>query len=185
MAVYAVFEPPVKNPLQADLLAHAERFRFVRDGFSWAALIFAPLWMLWHRLWLALIVYVAIDLIIAVVASLSGLAQGAVTISTVLLALLLGFEGATLRRRKLMWWRWRDLGVVVAKNQEEAERRFFDRWVANDPSVVAAAAATEAGIGPVVTPAKEVQADLQRAYDPHPDVSGTAPASDTPPGDRP
>jgi len=174
MAVYAVFEPPVKNPSAGvDLLAHAERFRFVRDGFSWPALIFGPLWMLWHRLWLAFVLYLVIDLLIVVAASLAGLTQGAVTVTTVLLALLIAFEGATLRRRKLMWWRWRERGVVVAKNREEAERRFFDRWVANGPSIVAPATAAEIVVMP---PADETTA----AH-----AAGSVPATGTPPGDRP
>ena len=54
MAVYTVHEPPRRND---DTLAHTERFTFVRDGFSWPAFLFAPLWMLRYRLWVALIVY--------------------------------------------------------------------------------------------------------------------------------
>src|SRR6478672_11524495 len=40
-----------------DDLAALERAVFVREGFSWAALIVGPLWLLWNRLWLALIVW--------------------------------------------------------------------------------------------------------------------------------
>jgi hypothetical protein len=47
----------------------------------------------------------------------------------VLLALLLGFEAATLRRWTLTRRRWRNVGVVVADDIETAERRFFDAWV--------------------------------------------------------
>src|SRR5262249_8172381 len=54
MAVYTVHEPPRRN---GDAFAHTERFTFVRDGFAWPAFLFAPLWMLRYRLWLALIVY--------------------------------------------------------------------------------------------------------------------------------
>ena len=45
-----------------------------------------------------------------------------------LIALLIGFEAATLRR-----WTLRNadaiVGVVVGRDQEDAERRFFDAWV--------------------------------------------------------
>ena len=57
MAVYTVHEPPRRND---DALAHTDRFMFVRDGFSWPAFLFAPLWMLRYRLWLALIVYLLV-----------------------------------------------------------------------------------------------------------------------------
>ena len=52
----------------------------------------------------------------------------------VILALLIGLEAATLRRRKLLWWRWRDAGIVVADSRLSAEQRFFDRWVADAPA---------------------------------------------------
>ena len=55
MSVYTVHEPP-----QRDLGASVdpERFVFVRDGFYFWAMIFGPIWLLWRRLWLALLFYV-------------------------------------------------------------------------------------------------------------------------------
>ena len=35
-----------------------EQFVFVRDGFHFWAFVLAPLWLLLHRLWLALLIYV-------------------------------------------------------------------------------------------------------------------------------
>ena len=58
MSVYTVHEPPLRA---ADALPDAERFAFVRDGFSFWAFLLAPLWMLWHRMWLVLAVYVAVS----------------------------------------------------------------------------------------------------------------------------
>src|SRR5215469_11148463 len=54
MSVYTVHEPPQRA---AGLAADPNRFVFVRDGFSWWAFLLAPLWMLRHRLWLALAIY--------------------------------------------------------------------------------------------------------------------------------
>jgi hypothetical protein len=59
-----------------------------------------------------------------------------------LMALLMGFEAASLRRWTLSRRKWRQLDVVVATNEQDAERRFFDRWtakqrdLANDQSAV-------------------------------------------------
>ena len=54
MPVYTVHEPPMRGlPSVPD----AERFAFVRDGFYFWAFLFAPLWMLWHRMWLVLVGY--------------------------------------------------------------------------------------------------------------------------------
>ena len=46
-----------------------------------------------------------------------------------LLALLVGFEAATLRRFTLSRRGWRNVGIVVGDDVESAERRFFDAWV--------------------------------------------------------
>lgn len=170
MAAYAVFEPPIKDPSKpVDLLAHAERFRFVRDGFSWGAFIFGPLWMLRHRLWLAFIVYVLIVGAGTFVAMRLGIAEGAVTLGSILLALLVGFEGGTLRRRKLLRKRWQDLGIVVARNREGAERRFFDQWTTRTP-------AASVPVSVVAAPAAEQQSSA---------VVLTMLPKDNPPGDRP
>jgi hypothetical protein len=54
----------------------------------------------------------------------------------VLIALLLGFEGASLRRWTLSRRHFRQLDVVVADDEEAAERRFFDRWTAKQRGLV-------------------------------------------------
>jgi hypothetical protein len=131
MTVYMVFEPPRRDE---DRLVHAERIAFVRDRFSWAAFLFAPLWLLWHRLWLALVIYVA-----AIAALMAGLwvvgagveARGW---TVVLVNLLLGFEAATVRRWTLLRRGWRERGTVIGDDREAAERRFFDAYVAETSS---------------------------------------------------
>src|SRR5215510_2105037 len=91
MAVYSVFAPPVSTG-EAD----AERFRFVRDGFSWGAFLFGPLWMIFRRLWLVLIIY-----LVGITALTIGLARlpfgdGAVVLLVpFLIALFLGLEGSS------------------------------------------------------------------------------------------
>jgi hypothetical protein len=111
-------------------LRTTDRFTFVRDGFHvWAAL-FGVVWLAWHRLWLALIGWIV--LMIAADVVMVGLGVGAVAVFLVdcLLALLLGFEAASLERWTLSRRNWRQLDIVVADDEEAAERRFFDRWTA-------------------------------------------------------
>jgi hypothetical protein len=124
MRFFAVFEPAGRG----SETARAERFLFVRDGFSWGAFLFGPLWMVWRGLWLVLIGYVL--LIVALEATfravgLSGVARGGILL---LIALLLGLEGASLQRWTLIRRGWRDLGVVAGVDEEAAERRFFESW---------------------------------------------------------
>jgi hypothetical protein len=106
----------------------ADRLVFVRDGFHFWAFLLGPLWLAWHRLWLALIGYIGI--MAAIEVALSQLRAGAAIrfIAMFLIALLMGFEAASLRRWTLSRRKWRQLDIVVADDTETAEQRFFDRW---------------------------------------------------------
>jgi Protein of unknown function (DUF2628) len=130
MSVYTVHEPPQRG---ADALADAERFVFVRDGFYWWAFLLTPFWMLCHRLWLVLVIYLVV---IAVLDSaLQHVGASAFVISCVgfLISLLVGFEAGTLRRFTLRRRGWRTLGIVSGDDLEDAELRFFDSWLDDAP----------------------------------------------------
>jgi len=88
MAVYTVHEPPLRSGTTSP---EPEGFVFVRDGFSFWALLFGPLWMLRHRIWLVLLCYVAVVAALSAVVHLIGLAGIAPVVWT-LLAFLIGFE---------------------------------------------------------------------------------------------
>src|SRR3954453_19792345 len=95
MAVYTVHEPP---PKRFEQTSDPERFAFVRDGFSFSAFLFGPLWMLWHRMWLVLLGYIGVSAALELIFSLLGTAAGPRLVASFLLALLVGMEAATLRR---------------------------------------------------------------------------------------
>jgi Protein of unknown function (DUF2628) len=121
----------VHAPLGADASAAAtDRFAFVRDGFHvWAALL-GPVWLAWHRLWLALLGWIVVMVVFEVGMARLGAGSGAIFIADILIALLMGFEAASLQRWTLSRRNWRQLDIVVADDTESAERRFFDRWAA-------------------------------------------------------
>jgi hypothetical protein len=129
MAVYTVHEPPLRAGAKS--APEPERFVFVRDGFSFWALLLGPLWMLRHRMWLVLLFYVALTVALSFVLHLHASATIGVVVWG-LLALLLGFEAGTLRRFTLGRRRYRYLGIVVGDDLELAERRFFDAWIRKD-----------------------------------------------------
>ena len=127
MPVYTVHAPIGDN---ADLRA-TDRFAFVRDGFHvWAALL-GVVWLAWHRLWLALIGWIVLMAAVDVAMIRLGVGGTTIFLVDILLALLLGFEAASLERWTLSRRNWRQLDIVVADDGEAAERRFFDRWTAH------------------------------------------------------
>jgi uncharacterized protein DUF2628 len=125
MTVYMVFEPPHAG---GDPMRRADRMRFVRDRFTWSAFLFAPLWMLRHRLWLAFIGYLVAVIVVPPALWIAGGRSGTVLLALFMIHLLVGIEGASLRRRRLLRRGWRDLGIVIGDDLEAAERRFFDTY---------------------------------------------------------
>jgi len=128
MAVYMVLEPPRAD---GDVVKRAERIVFVRDRFAWGAFLLGPLWLLWRRLWLALIGYIVAVGLVMVALRFAGVGPNWRAFAGVLIALPLGFEGANLRRWTLVRRGWRDLGIVIGDDIEAAERRFFDGYTAH------------------------------------------------------
>ena len=121
MAVYTVHAPASYG---VDVRTAPEKLVFVRDGFYVWAFVAA----LWHRLWLALIGYIALMIVAEIAMSAAGVGSGARLLVMAVIALLVGLEAGSLRRWKLSGRKWRQLDVVVADSEEDAERRFFERW---------------------------------------------------------
>ncbi len=130
MSVYTVHEPPLRA---SDSAPDPERFAFVRDGFSFWAFVVPALWMLWHRMWLVLLIYLVTAGGVEVVMYEAGAGTTNIVVQ-ILISLLIGIEAGTLRRFTLARRGWKNVGVVGGANLEEAERRFFDAWVREAPS---------------------------------------------------
>jgi hypothetical protein len=135
MAVYTVHQPPAHH---ADPLPDAERLVFVRDGFSFWAFLIAPVWMLWHRMWLVLLGYIVVFVGLDAALAALGASGGAISAIGLLVALLVGLEASTLRRVSLWRRGFRNIGIVSGADREDAERRFFETWPANSLSGTAA-----------------------------------------------
>lgn len=146
MRVYTVHAPITNS---ANSVA-TDRFAFVRDGFHFWAFVFGPLWLLAHRLWLALIGWIVVLAVVDFSMRALGAGGTAIFTANLLIALLMGFEAASLRRWTLSRGKWRQLDVVVADDEEAAERRFFDRWTAKRRGLANDQAAIDRG-GPPPT----------------------------------
>ena len=126
MSVYTVHQPPAWT---AGRSPDAERFVFVRDGFSFWAFLVAPVWMLWHRMWLVLAGYVAVVAVLESPMAAFGASRTAVSVVGLFIALLVGLEASTLRRFSLRRRGWSNAGIVSGDDLEDAERRFFETWL--------------------------------------------------------
>jgi len=103
----------------------AERTVFVREKFSWLGLIFAPLVLLRFQLWMAFAGFVAVTILFTVAEHVLRLPSGTSNAVTFGLHLLVALELSHLRLRKLLRIGYREAGVVVARDRDTAEYRFF------------------------------------------------------------
>src|SRR5262245_64828446 len=131
MPTYTVHAP--QQPRTIDALRATEQFVFVRAGFHFWAFVLAPLWLLLHRLWLALLIYVFGYGMLGFGLSLARASSNVQLIFALLLALLMGIEASSIWRWTLARRRWVTLGFVVAEDAETAERRFFSEWQKRAP----------------------------------------------------
>jgi hypothetical protein len=169
MPVYTVHAPVADG---ANPQSVTDRFVFVRDGFHFWAFILGPLWLAWHRLWLALIGYIAVWIGVTVGLTELHASAGTRFAVTLLIALLMGFEAASLWRWTFSRRKWRQLDVIVADDEETAERRFFDRWTSSRRGWSNDQSATDRGGPP---PTRDVAGQAFSRPAPHGDIIGLFP----------
>lgn len=127
MRVYTVHVPPFSHRESDPVL--------IKEGFSWLAFLFGPLWMLSHRLWLATVALVAVMVALGVAMDAFGLSQAPQAIVSLVISVFVGAHGNDMRRHALSRRGYRDGGVVAARNMDEALHRYVDA----EPPVRAAA----------------------------------------------
>ena len=144
MRTYTVHESP--DPA-ADRVDRAEALVFVKDGFSWATALFAPLWLVVHRLWWPLLGYVIISAAIQLPQLLFAFDQRWLGLASFALHVLIGFEADTLRRWGLERRGWHTVGTVSGRTPAECERRFFEAWLPAQPILATSAQSPATGGG--------------------------------------
>ncbi len=134
MAVYTVHAPASYG---VDVRTTSDKIVFIRDGFYFWAFIAAIVWLFWHRLWLATLGYLVLIVAVQLALTALGVSNGIEFVVFAAIALLVGLEAGSLWRWTLARRKWRQLGVVVARNEREAEQRFFERFSAGGYSQTA------------------------------------------------
>lgn len=103
----------------------------VKEGFSWPAFFAGLLWTLWHRLWLFALLLVVATVAINGIGYVTGADPFAGGVLSFALAVAVGWVANDMRRRALEKTDFAFVGVVTARNDDDAVRRFLD----GDPAV--------------------------------------------------
>lgn len=124
MPVYTVHAP---KSLGNDFRAAPEKIVFVRDGFHVWAFLLGFIWLIYRRLWLVLPGYIVVQIAAEIMLRLTHVSGLAHAVTMLVIALFVGSEAGALRRWTLSRRKWQQIGLVVADNEDAAERRFFER----------------------------------------------------------
>tara|TARA_B100001142_G_C14125343_1_gene574720 strand:+ start:139 stop:537 length:399 start_codon:yes stop_codon:yes gene_type:complete len=98
----------------------------IKEGFSWPAFFLSIIWACYHRLWLAMGIYILIQVtfyILFQVVNLDQLSQGFVTIGV---SIIFGFLANDLLQLKLSKDGFELFAIVIEKNKEQAYRQFLN-----------------------------------------------------------
>jgi Protein of unknown function (DUF2628) len=99
---------------------------FVKEGFSWPALVFTFLWAFWHRMWIIGLALLVVDLALSLAAERLDWPEDTSLLVTLAWHLLVAISADELRRASLRRRGYGDEGVVAGDNLAAAEWRFFE-----------------------------------------------------------
>jgi hypothetical protein len=126
VTVYSVYEPPDKAP---EVLTRAEALAFVKEGFSWPALLVPGLWLLYQRMWLEFVLFVVLFVVLGWLLGQSDQGQALFGWISLGIVVLFAAEANDLRRAALERRGWREVGVAIGQSREAAEFSFFRSWL--------------------------------------------------------
>ena len=109
---------------------HAAGRRSHRHGegrILWPAFLISLPWLIWHRMWIVLVLYLALAIGLAALSEFGQVPDQAMAIASLVIALVLGLEGNSLRRWTLARRGYEEIGEVAAETPQAAEMRFFER----------------------------------------------------------
>jgi hypothetical protein len=169
VTVYSVYEPP-QPP--ANLALRAEKLAFVKEGFTWPALFVPALWLIYHRMWIELIVFLAIFAVLPLAFGLDRQNEELMSWISLALVMLFAFEANDLRSASLERRGYTLAGVAMGGDRTEAELDFFRHWLPQQSGTAKPAAA------PVLAPPKRqpvAKAEPQPSSRPREEVIGLFP----------
>jgi hypothetical protein len=125
VTVYSVYEPTKGD---ADLALRAERLAFVKEGFSWPAFFVPYLWLIYHRMWIELILLIVL-LVALQLAIGGGQGQALMGWASLAISVLFAVEANNLRSLALERRGHAFAGVASGSTREDAELSFLRAWL--------------------------------------------------------
>jgi Protein of unknown function (DUF2628) len=126
VTLYSVYEPSAEAP---DLTTRADALAFVKEGISWPALFVPALWLIYHRMWIELMVLLAAFGALGWALTYSHDGSDLLQWASIALGVLFAFEANDLRRYALERRGYQLAGVAIGRDSEEAELAFFRTWL--------------------------------------------------------
>lgn len=114
------------NPSEKQAL---EKPEFVEEGFAWLAFLFTAFWAIFHRMWVTMIVLLALSGLINLAMVEQWVSPPLIVIVQLTYQIIFGFVANDLRRWKLKRDGYVLYDIVTGDSQLRAEQRFFDRYV--------------------------------------------------------
>ena len=106
----------------------AQGFEVVKDGFSWPALCFGPLWLLVKKLWMFAVAWIVVSMILASIEGISdevGMVSGQMMVVYLLVAggylalwLIPAFKGNSWRSKNLLKRGYKLINTVHAETPD-------------------------------------------------------------------
>jgi hypothetical protein len=132
VTLYSVFEPPSEAP---DLEARADGLVFVKEGFSWPALLIPGLWLIYRWMWLELLLFLGLFLVVGWLFGTSDAGEAMFGWLSLGLVVLFAFEANDLRRAALERRGYRQIGTAIGRSLDAAELAFFRTWLPQQVSL--------------------------------------------------
>jgi len=129
MRVYTVHLPATAGENAEGMTAEdlAAEAVLVKEGFCWPAFFLAPIWALWHRMWLFCVLVLLGGWAVTAIGDLLALAPAGTGALEIGFLVWVGAEANDWRRRSLARRGHRLARVATGRDLAAAERRLFDR----------------------------------------------------------
>ena len=98
---------------------------FVREGFSWPAFIFGPIWALWFGMWKTAILLLVLSIVVSGILVVVGITEAGELAVTLALQTLMGLWGNDWRRYVLVRSDYLERAVVSGRKLADAEHHYF------------------------------------------------------------